>query len=160
MKTNHGLPQSPVGSDGTVANSSRRDLLGVCAGLVVASILPSLTSSIVSAESVFRPSPGLDENELPIAALGVYFFNRSPQQARELFEQACDAGNLPSQGPLNLEQVRSAREALTAPSRTQNELEKAEIVHVAGWLLTHSEIGVALLFGSLLAPDLLKGGEG
>jgi hypothetical protein len=146
LKNRHVRPQ--VHKANTV-DVSRRDILGLCAGVVAASVLPSLASPVAFAD----PSiPGMDKEELAVAALGVYFSTQSPLEAAKLVAKARRAGALPVEGDLDLQQVRGARERLIAPARTHSELETADVVYVSGWLLTQSEIGAALLYGSLLTP--------
>jgi hypothetical protein len=123
---------------------------------MVAATLAAFTSGAVSREPDERRSasgdaaqvtPGhVDEADREIAALGATVMATYPARASSLAAAARSAAGLPSDRAPNWQEAIDARDRLSQSQAIALELAEDRILFVAGWPLTHTEAGIALLF--------------
>ena len=96
-------------------------------------------------------SPDLASVEL--AELGRLIKKDFPGPARDIERRARKHAGLEFEEIISGETAALARIQLLSGERVSAELERGEIVHVGGWLLSYSEAGVALLYAASYSPD-------
>lgn len=91
----------------------------------------------------------IDPVDLEIVALGHRFHALEPDTAAKLLTDISNVAQLPDVRELDWSRVHKARIYLTSPQRIHEELSRGNVFFADGWLLTHSELGVALLYAAV-----------
>lgn len=128
----------------------RSFLLRTSASLMALSALGPLLPVAARGDA---PSEHSDPVDLALARLGEVLISEHPEQAHNLAARARKAAGIDPLHIIDWQLAARAKDHLTKPDRVSAELENGDVVFVAGWLLSHSEAGAALLYASANASS-------